>query len=284
MQGLASLVRHEGSCDPEHDMKQMTAVLATSALDADGDQLSEQSLQGLVDQMNDSWMPVTLEHDPRRPPVGRVVSAKLVHRPDELLAVEGELELFEVGDEVLLSEDRKESDIERDFAVMFDRSYGDPADRADVEELAKILGGRLKQEFKKSVDPISVLTVFGLWAISQFAGGFVQKLGADGAEAFKAVLKRIFTKAKAGERLLQFKFAFERDGVSGVATVILTDPKPEEIDALLSDGLAQLSASLARDFDGELGIRQVTYKYRDRTLEFSFALRRDAVPVALKKM
>ncbi len=264
-------------------MRRATGVVATSAVDADGDQLTEQSLRALVDQMNDGWMPVVLEHDPRNPPVGRVVAAKLVRRPDESFAVESEFELFENGDEIPLSEDRKEPDVERNFAVMFDRSYKDRADRANVEELAKILGGRVKQEFNKSVEQISVLTVFGLWAISQLAGGFLQKLGADGFDAFKAVLKRIFSKAKGGEQLLLFKFAFEQDGVSGVATVILTNPMPADIDAVLSDGLAQLSAFLAKDFVGELGMREITYEYRDRTLQFSFAVRRDAVPLTPKR-
>src|SRR5207245_5749517 len=119
--GSATTRRRNSACGKgDGEMRRATGVVATSAVDADDDQLSERSLQALVDQVNDGWMPVVLEHDPRNPPVGRVVAAKLVRRQDESFAVEGEFELFENGDEIPLSENRKEPDLERDFAVMFD--------------------------------------------------------------------------------------------------------------------------------------------------------------------
>ncbi len=261
-------------------MRRETGVLATSAVDRHGERFSEGALQSMVDQVNSRWVSVGVEHDPRHPPAGRVVAARLVRRSDEVL-VEGEFELFEEGDVIPLSQERADFDNDRPrgFGVAFDRSYREPGDRADIDELAKLLRGSAEEEFKKSVEHVSILTVLALFALHEFAGGFLQKFGTDAYDALKAALKRLVSRRKARERLLVFRVAFEKDGVPGVANVILTNPTPNEIESFLSEGVAQLPASLDSDFASELGTRVVTYDYRDRTLQLRFGVRRDGVPL-----
>src|SRR5216684_6190010 len=132
-------------------MRRVTGVLATSAVDRHGERLSEGALQSMVEQVNSRWVTVGVEHDPRLPPAGRVVTARLVRRPDEI-AVEGVYDLFEEGDVIPLSTERADFDNDRpdEFGVPSDRSYREPGDRADIDELARLLGGRAKEEMKKS--------------------------------------------------------------------------------------------------------------------------------------
>lgn len=265
-------------------MKTMTGTLVTSAIDRHGDCLTEGALQGMVEQINSRWITVGVEHDPRIAPIGRIRAAKLVHRDGEV-AVEGEMELFEPGDRVPLASDRAEREIHRyepgEMVVQYDRTYRTPEGTADVAELTKILGARAVEESKKALDPVSVLTI----GVGFFAAGFLKKLGEDAYGALKEKLQAIFSKAESQshDRFLSFRFMFEKDGVNGVAEVILTNPSPEEIDSFLSDGLAQLSESIQSAFDPGLGMRELTYEYRERTLQLQFAVRLDAVPLFPKR-
>ncbi len=265
-------------------MKRSIGVLASAAIDRHGEQFADSALKMMVDQVNSRWIPVGIEHDPRIPPVGRVVAARLVRRAGEAV-VEGEIETFEQGDVIPLSVDRNEPDIDRynpgEFGVRCDRGYKAPADRAEVDELAKLLGTRVIEEHKKSLEPITVLTIAGGFVLSQLAGGFLQELGSDAYDAVKAKLKSLFSRPKPNgqERLLVFRVAFEKNGVAATADVILSDPSPDDIDGFLSEGVSQLAASLDRYFAAEHGMRELTYEYRDRELQLRFAVRRDAVPL-----
>jgi hypothetical protein len=263
-----------------HTMKITTAILATSAIDRHGECLSEGALQGMVDQINTRWITVGIEHDPRIAPVGRIRGANLVRREGEI-AVEGKIELYEPGDKIPLDVSRGEREIDRyepgEVVVQYDRTYRTPEGGADVAELAKLLNARAVEESKKAFDPVSVLLI----GLKLFAAGFLKKFGEDTYSALKERLKASFSRAKpqSQDRLLIFRCTFEKEGVSGVAEVILTNPSSEEIDSFLSGGLAQLSNSIQSTFDPTLGMRELNYEYRNGNLELKFAVRLDGVPL-----
>ena len=79
-------------------MKKIKGIYATSNVDNHGKAFSVEALKMLVEQINNSYMPMGVEHDPRIPPIGRIISAKLIKRDDGSYAVEGISEIFEEGD------------------------------------------------------------------------------------------------------------------------------------------------------------------------------------------
>jgi hypothetical protein len=266
-------------------MIKKTGIVATSEVDAHGETFSREALEQLVRQMNTSYLPLGIEHDPREPSVGRVAAARLVTRQDGILMVEADMEIFEDGETVPLAMDSREIPLEPapagDILVKFDRSYAVSAERKTlVDELAQTIGARTNQEFKKAVDPISVLTIVGSFAAGAMASGFLKRIGEDAYEAFKAKLKQIFSsKPSAKEQLLVFLYAVNMDGVPINVEVILTNPSPDEIAAYFSGGTAELQRQVVEHVQPGLGIRQITYSFRDGKLNLEFAVRKDAVPL-----
>jgi len=266
-------------------MIKRTGIVASSEVDAHGDTFSREALEQLVHQMNSSFLPLGIEHDPREPSVGRVAAARLVTRKDGVLLVEADMEIFEEGEVIPLGTEAREIPLEpvpRDgILVKYDRPYAVSDERkALVEELAKIAGARTNQEIKKSVDPISVLTIVASFSAVAIASGFLKKIGEDAYELFKAKLKQIFSsKPSAKDQLLVFIYTINMDGIPINVEVILTNPTPDEIVAYFSSGTADLQRSIAEYVQPALGIRQVTYSFHDGRLNLEFAIRKDAVPL-----
>jgi hypothetical protein len=62
------------------------------------------ALKVIVEQSNTQYMPLDIEHDPRIPPQGRDLPARMVSLPDSVPAVEGALQIFkkrEFSDEIV---------------------------------------------------------------------------------------------------------------------------------------------------------------------------------------
>jgi hypothetical protein len=57
--------------------------------------ITREAVEGMLEQMEASPKPVNVEHDPTRPPVGRIVKPRLVELPDGEVALETETELFD---------------------------------------------------------------------------------------------------------------------------------------------------------------------------------------------
>ena len=57
----------------------------------------------MVDQVKTAYIPMGIEHDPRIPPLGRVITAEITHLPDGEYALDAKVEVFEEGDVVPLT-------------------------------------------------------------------------------------------------------------------------------------------------------------------------------------
>lgn len=58
------------------------AIIATTHRDSEGDKLALEALYSLVDGIRSSYIPIWDEHDPRKPPLGRIASAEVCERND----------------------------------------------------------------------------------------------------------------------------------------------------------------------------------------------------------
>ena len=57
----------------------------------------------MAEHISTAYLPFISEHDPRCPPFGRVINAKIVALPDGEHAIEAEIEVFEPGARRLLT-------------------------------------------------------------------------------------------------------------------------------------------------------------------------------------
>lgn len=167
-------------------MERIKAVLTTTHVDEHGDKMTLSALESLIDQIRTEYIPVGLEHDPRIRPFGRVVAANIKPLGDDEFAVEGEIELFEPGDEIPLVDEDRQIPIHTYSAdsveIRFDRGFADESDRRLIRQIADLFHSKPQQEVKKALDPLTVLTIGGAFVLGGIAQGFLSRLGQDSYE------------------------------------------------------------------------------------------------------
>ena len=265
-------------------MRKIRTVMVTTHVDRYNDRFTHEALESMREQIRSSYLPFILNHDPRCPPLGRIIDAEIVTLADGEHALEAEVDLFEAGPLPPLVGDRSiplralPSD---SLVLTIDRTFSRPEFESAVAEISFLFGGSPQFEGKKALDPTAVLIISaGALALGKFASSFFSRLGANAADALSARLKEIFAHRHTDEvRLLRFELEFEHMGQRSRADVILSGPTEEEIERFLQEGLRQLD-QLLPNYLGEIeGLVRYVFEYSNGDLTLQFAVRRDAVPV-----
>jgi hypothetical protein len=109
-------------------MRRERAIIITSHVDLHGERCDPDSLEPVAAEMNRKYLPLNVEHDLRKPLIGRIAASEVIRLEDGERAVESIIEIFEDGDSADLSigDGRSievpKSDV-RTFRVEYDRSY-----------------------------------------------------------------------------------------------------------------------------------------------------------------
>jgi hypothetical protein len=189
--------------------------------------------------------------------------------------VHGEFEIFQEGDppppfdrarkipELLKPHDR--------FEIHCDSGFADEESRAAIDEVARLLGVEAKTEIKKAVEFVNILWL-GLGIV---VGGFLQQLGAIGAEKLKDALTRIASRRK-DEWLLIPYFFIRHNGADILVEVILSSPSPDNLTRFLDSGLNDIMPALT-PLLGYEGLAKVVFEQGSDRLVPLYGLRSDAV-------
>jgi hypothetical protein len=261
-------------------MARIEAIIATSHVDLHHEQLAMSALDGLVDQVNSSYIPNGIEHDPRYPPAGRLLSAELVDLPDGETGVKAVIELFdettEPGDSTR-SVPLHVDDYPR-FAIELDRSVAQHDESGDVGALAKLSGLPPLHMRKKALEPLAelVLTI-GFVALGAIAVGALEKMGADGWDAVKTVLANRYRLRKHDE-LFVMRFGVQATRPIEVL-VILSNPSDRDVDGFFDMGLREIDELVGYVLSREAGIVRIVFHWVDGHLRLGYAVRWDATPV-----
>lgn len=263
-----------------------TVRLATSHTDRHDEIMGLGALEMMVEQTNRLIIPMGVEHDPRIPPVGRVIAAELVPLEDGEYAVDGTAELFgEDSGELADTGDRRipvRTYQQGEFQVIADRNFRDENAQRDLTELADILkGASLQEEIKKSFDPIAILTVGGGFVLGGIAGGFLKEIGADAYKALKAKLVKVYSAAPVAgqEKLFTFDTTITHGDQSLNVEVIMTNPQVEDIQQFFNQGIQELDQILPRHFESDTALARLVLEYRAGHLEAKFGVLRNGIPV-----
>lgn len=272
--------------DEEAEMQELRAVLSTSEVDKHGDVMTVGALHSFADHINCGWIPVGIQHDPRIPPHGRVVRAEVKQRDDGVYFVEGTIQLFEPGDIISDNCEGRELPIQQlehgEYMVKYDRTFEISSQIEDVARIAELFDVVPSYEMKKSIDPISVLTIAIGVALGSFSKSFFGKLGEELGSELAERLKALFnanSKRGSSDQLLVFLFASDIDGSPVEFQVVLTNPTDAAIRAFLGQGVAELDRVAKRHCEKGTGIRRIVYEYEGGLLKTRFGVRRDAVPM-----
>ena len=270
-------------------MRKLEGTMVTTHLDMDGERLAVEGLESFAATVNANYLPFTVEHDIRNAPIGRVASATIARLEDGEFAVKGTFEIFEEGDTMSsLRGDGRKIRIACDdiptFNVEYDRSYETTEGRELLAALSRLSPeSRAIVQVKKSVGPVSTLIIATTIMGTAIATGFFGKLGEDLYAGLKNILKAHFGACKdSKERVLDFQFTTTRHGEPVEIHILLTNPTPEEMEALFSCGFGDLDSYLSL-CEGLDSAARFVFEYRDGGLESLYVLRGDCVPLKLRR-
>lgn len=260
--------------------------MTTTHVDKHNERMSVEALNDFVNLVNQQYIPVGVEHDPRIPPIGRVISAQIEELPDGEFAVDGIAEIYEEGQEIEFKDDGREIPIElpsEGITISPDRSYLQPNDKELLVELEKIVNGDIKPQLKKSIEPISILIIAASFMAGGIAQGFLSKIGEDIWDKLKSKINELVNSKTRIEkdRLLVFEFTVDLENNPLCLETILTNPSESEIRKFLDEGLKQLDEKTNRFFQHRHYLRKVVFEYKDNKVKVMFGLRKDGVPLSI---
>jgi hypothetical protein len=241
---------------------------------------------------NEGYIPLTIEHDIRNPPVGRIVSAEVVVLDDGTHLLQGEAEIFEESDHLApFPQNGKSVNIHAEevdnFLIFGNQAFEEDEDIADLyRELRDLGGGDLNRAYREdSIEPISILIIgCGIFVLQGISNGFFSKLGEDLYKILKLKLKKIFEKKslKKKEDLLQFQFFVNgRSGKTIEVNVVITNPSQNDIDEFFDSVPAMLDTMLSDLLIDNLDVCRVVLSYEFRQLKLLYILRSDGLPFPL---
>lgn len=269
-------------------MKRLRGVLATTHVDLHGDKLTLSALESAADQIRRQYVPFILQHDPRIPPLGRVIGAVVRRLDDGEHALEGEVELFEPGDDIPLADDERQIPIRtypsEALEIASDRGFRDEADQRLVREIGALFKTKPQEEVRKALEPISILAIGGSFILGGIAAGFLGRLGQDGYEFLRTKLQEIFSRrpAAAQDHLLLLELVVQAHPYDVTLDVILTNPSPADIESLFDEGLKALDALVPQLLAPDVGLKKLVFQYSHGRLKMLFGVRRDGVPLDWK--
>jgi hypothetical protein len=169
--------------------------------------------------------------------------------------------------------------------ISFDRNFRGTEDQKLLSELTSSINAKLQEEFRKALDPISVLAIGGAFLLGGIANGFLGKLGSDGYEALNQALKDLFSKPKKGEMdwLLMLEFELESQGKRFIVEIIASNPTQDEIESLPTLELQGLDELVADIFTPNTGLKKLVFELGENGIGLKFAVRRDCVPLVPKQ-
>lgn len=267
-------------------MRRAEAVLTSTRVDKHGERLTRDDLVSMVEAFNRKYITIETEHDPRLPPRGRVVSAKVVEQDDGQSALRSVLEFWDESDtpESLHGDGRRienDAGVQGAFEVHYDRSFLDPEGEVFVHDLARLSSPSAEpiQDLKKAAEPISTLVIAaGAFVLGGIANGFFGKIGEDIFDALKRKLKAWFRRSSSRDRLLILQFPLISASQVILVQSILENPRDEDIETLLSQGLGQLDSLTVHVVTSHERVSRVVTAWRHQRLELLYWVRDDGVP------
>jgi hypothetical protein len=243
----------------------------------------------MAQAINTHYIPFGVDHDPRIPPIGRIVSAFVKDLDATHKAVVGQMQVWEKsdvaadleGDGRIIASPREPAIA---FEVLFDKASADELGRDELEELARVAHptARPRYHAKKAFEPISSIVLeVGIFVLGAIAAGFLAKVGEGVFETLKARLSRLARPRQRGDRIFQLQCGVTSEGRTISVDLIATNPTPETVQFMLTGGLQQLDALVARLAATSPREAKIAAECSDTNVRLLYSVRDDGVPSPL---
>jgi hypothetical protein len=258
-------------------------IVATTHVDLQRELLTKNALEQMVNQYRTNYIKVMDEHDPRKIPIGRVIDGRLVELQDGEFAVEATFELFD-GSDPQADEKGKELNIsdkedEEDLTIYYDYSYRKKAHINKIEEFNRKIAHHtgLRYFAKKSLEPLSILTIGGVFILGKIAEGFLHKAGEETFTLLKKQLPQLLLlPTRKRERVLELRLVVKNGDLTHQVSLYLSNPTEKEIDLVLDKGLKKLDDVLPKYVSQ--GAKEIALSLKDNKFEVIYMLNGKARP------
>lgn len=261
-------------------MREGTAIATTTHIDGHFERLDRASLDSMAAQLRHQYLPITVEHDPRFPPAGRITGGYVEQLDDGEFALVQTMDFFEPGDtaETTRGDGRQIPLVvtpnER-FDVHVDR--GVMRNPIGVADLASVGGQPVRHFAKKAIDPIPILLITaGMLVLNDIAQGFFGRLGEDLYERLVQALEQRYEVIDDEMLDLRFGVAIEPP----VEVVVLVEsPNADHVRPLMRTGLEEVDRLAHYVLTREADIARIVIRRIDGSFRLAYAVRRDGYPV-----
>jgi len=240
----------------------------------------------MMNAINSYVMPMSFNHDPRFPPLGRISDARIVERSDGEYELIGTIETYDEVPEYDNNGKKLAMPPYRDHKchIMYDRSYRDDESMNAIREIAHYMNTKPQFEVKKALEPISILTIIASIAIGSYFKGFFGKLGEANAQAIINNIKKLVAKKeKQKDRLVVLKVYSEHKARFIEVNVIASNPIESDVDVLFSIVLKNIDEILPEFIEKLDNVRILTYLFEENKLYFAYAVRDDGIPLLVHR-
>ena len=175
----------------KNNMRKMKQTMESTRV-VDGVLISKEALESMVDHVKEHYLSIWNGHDPRLPPLGRVVDAELVQTGENSFEAVGELEIF---DETTTIDEFDEKEIpvkkfsEKHLQITYDKNFLNNEDQAIISEISNLFKQEAIKEEKHCIDHVAIISICATFIFGAIATGFFKKLGEDSYITFKVNVK-----------------------------------------------------------------------------------------------
>ena len=247
--------------------------------------MSLSDLEDMVKKITEGIISVDVEHDPRKIPVGRIISAKIIELEDGEYGVEGIIEFFDLKNDELTDTGTRQLVIRdfssSDFTVCYDKSFNNQDNIKDIEDLCLILNTTNRYcEIKKALEPISTITIAASFFLGSITSGFLEKIGID---AYQLLKKKIWDISKRKQKensdiLYIFEFTIFTNNLNRNVQLLIYNPSNIDIELAIACFL-KLDEILPIIFSKIPESKKLVFEFLDRKLKFKYGLDNKGIPI-----
>lgn len=264
--------------------KYIESVVATTLLDKQNEKLSLEGLNSLVSSLERYNIPLNIEHDPRMPPIGRVIKGYVRERSDHEFEAVALLELFDNEMDKIENnnKDLRLHESPDQFVLGYSFSHKNGNDLNEIKEIEILINSKAFYEAKKSADPISIISLTGAFVIGGIATGFLNQIGVNLWEKLKPKLVKLSSKNKT-TNLLVFRMLIKNMNISIEIEIILTNPVESDLDTFINKTTYNLDQVLEELITSNQDIRKIVFEQKNNFLILKYALTNNGIPLFLNR-
>lgn len=271
-------------------MSRRSVRIATTHVVPDHQATALEDMKRHLDTIDHVIIPVYSVLDPRQPPIGRVVSGAIVGLEEGEYALDVNVELFDPDfiPPPKAAMDKKVTIVNRPqgmFGIWCDMFTITPEKAVILQEISEIIETPVSSRSGTGImqDDLSILIIgIGRLPFGYIADTFSRRLSVEKIHLLTKNLTQLYTSPRAvpADSLLIFDLdVTDRQQMSLLIEVIMTNPCVKDIKTFFSEGLSELDRILPPFYLSRLQPRKIVMNYNNGRFNVLYAIQDQGIPM-----